>query len=84
MNDNDGQKKPSSRLGPAGILTIVVLVAFLVWSLWYAVHSWNQLEGIDISGVGWVFIVIGVLMTVALGAGLMALVFYSSRKDYDR
>jgi len=83
MNDNDNGKR-SSRLGPAGIFTIVLLLGFLAWSLWYAVHAWNELEGIAISGTGWVFIVIGVLATVALGAGLMALVFYSARADYDR
>jgi hypothetical protein len=28
--------------------------------------------------------VLGVIVTVALGAGLMALVFYSARHDMDR
>ena len=28
--------------------------------------------------------ILGVLVTLGLGAGLMALVFYSSRHDYDR
>jgi len=34
--------------------------------------------------VGWFFLVLGIVFTIALGAGLMALVFYSSRHDYDR
>jgi len=34
--------------------------------------------------MGWFFIVIGILFTLGLGGGLMALVFYSSRKDFDR
>jgi hypothetical protein len=81
MNDNDPR---SSRLTPAGWFAIVVLLGFLLWALWYAVHSWRALSGVDISFTGWVFIVIGILATLALGGGLMALVFYSSRHDYDR
>ncbi|HWA88698.1 MAG TPA: hypothetical protein VG889_01595 [Rhizomicrobium sp.] len=84
MNDNDAGHPKSSRLGAAGWIAIVVLVAFLAWSLWYAIHAWNALAGIDISGMGWFFIVIGILFTVAVGAGLMALMFYSSRHDMDR
>jgi hypothetical protein len=33
---------------------------------------------------GWTFMVLGVVVTTGLGAGLMALVFYSSRHDMDR
>jgi len=74
----------SSPLGPAGIFAIVVMLVFLAWAAWYAIHSWSALAGVQISGIGWFMIVVGVLFTVAVGAGLMALVFYSSRHDYDR
>lgn len=84
MNDNDPGNARSSRLTPAGWFAIVVLLGFLGWASWYAVNSWNALAGIDISVTGWVFIVFGVLLTLGLGGGLMALVFYSSRKDFDR
>jgi hypothetical protein len=40
--------------------------------------------GVHMSGWGWLFLVLGVVVTTALGAGLMALVFYSSRHDMDR
>jgi hypothetical protein len=36
------------------------------------------------SGFGWLFLVLGVVVTCGLGAGLMGLVFYSSRHDMDR
>jgi hypothetical protein len=36
------------------------------------------------SGWGWTFLVLGVVVTIGLGGGLMALVFYSSRHDMDR
>jgi len=77
-------RESSSRLGVAGWITIAVLVVLLAWAGWYALHAWNELAGIDISPMGWFFIVIGILFTLGLGGGLMALVFYSSRKDFDR
>ena len=83
MSGNQSRES-SNRLGVAGWVTIVVLVALLAWAGWYALHAWNALAGIDISPMGWVFIVIGILFTLGLGGGLMALVFYSSRKDFDR
>jgi hypothetical protein len=36
------------------------------------------------SPAGWLFLILGALITLGLGAGLMALVFYSSRHDYDQ
>lgn len=84
MNDNSPNDERPHKLGAAGWIAIVALAGFLVWSAWYAVHVWNALGGIHISVAGWIFIVIGVLLTVGLGAGLMFLVFYSSRKDFDR
>jgi hypothetical protein len=80
----DNRQESSGRLGLAGWITIIVLVALLGWAGWYAVHSWNALSGVGISPIGWVFIVIGILLTLGLGGGLMALVFYSSRRDFDR
>jgi hypothetical protein len=32
---------------------------------------------------GWVFMIMGAVVTLLVGAGLMALVFYSSRKGRD-
>jgi hypothetical protein len=83
MNDNS-PNLTSRRLGFAGWFAIIVIAGFLIWSVWYAVHAWNALAGVGISTTGWIFIVIGILLTIGLGAGLMALVFYSSRHDMDR
>lgn len=84
MNDNEQNEKSRRRLGLAGWFAIVAMVGFLLWSIWYAVSTWNALDGIQVSTAGWIFIVAGVLLTIGLGAGLMALVFYSSRHDMDR
>jgi hypothetical protein len=42
------------------------------------------LDGVQISLAGWIFMGLGIVFTLLVGGGLMALVFYSSRNDYDR
>jgi hypothetical protein len=69
---------------PAAIITLVVLLGLLGWAAWYAVGAWNAMRGVAMSPLGWVFMVMGAVVTFLVGAGLMALVFYSSRHDMDR
>ena len=59
-------------------VAIVVVVVFAV-----AASLWVGLGASEISGSGWAAMVLGVLATQALGIGLMALVFISSRRGYD-
>jgi len=65
-------------------LVIGVLAALLAGAIAIAVIGWN-LGGADvaISWHGLLAIVLGGLGTLALGGGLMFLVFYSSRRGYD-
>jgi hypothetical protein len=44
---------------------------------------WRQLGASEISTAGWLALVFGALATLALGVGLMALMFISSRQGYD-
>jgi len=69
---------------PFGIAAIAIMVGLLGWAVWYGVTSWNALSGVKISPLGWVFMILGVLVTFLVGAGLMALVFYSSRHNLDQ
>jgi hypothetical protein len=73
----------SRPLGPAGWFAIVVLAGFLVAAILYAAHSWNELAGTPIPPLGWLFMALGAIVTLVVGAGLMALLFYSSRKGKD-
>jgi hypothetical protein len=71
------------RVGPGGWFILIALLALLAASVFYAVDIWSSTDA-AMSGWGWGFLVAGVVVSVALGAGLMALVFYSSRHDFDR
>ncbi len=44
---------------------------------------WAQVGDVQISLAGWLAMGFGVLLTLALGIGLMTLVFISSRRGYD-
>ena len=78
------EKKRANKLSIAGWIALAVLAGFFAISLWYAVKVWTAMAGVQMSGYGWTFLVLGVVVTVALGAGLMVLVFYSARHDMDR
>lgn len=76
--------KRSSRITPAGVITVIILVGLLGWAGWYALGAWNAMGNVHMSVAGWIFLGMGIFFTFAVGAGLMALVFYSSRHDMDR
>ena len=65
------------------LITIIALAALLGLAIYGAIEAWNALEDTAISVHGWIALGAGVLVTFALGAGLMFLVFYSNRQGYD-
>jgi hypothetical protein len=65
------------------ILALITLLALLAVSLWYAVGSWTALDAPDMPTELYVAMVLGVLFSILVGAGLMTLMFYSSRHGYD-
>jgi TRAP-type C4-dicarboxylate transport system permease small subunit len=56
-------------------LIVVTLLAVLALSVWFAAASWARLGGESIPPYGYVAIVGGVLFSLLIGGGLMALVF---------
>jgi len=70
-------------LGPAGWLAIVALGSILGASIWFAFYGWNLTDGV-VSTNGFIALGLGVVFSMALGGGLMALVFWSNKKGYDR
>jgi len=65
------------------LLIILPLLALLAFATWFAVHAWTSIERPAIPAVGYVAMVLGIVFSLAVGCGLMALLFYSSRHGYD-
>ena len=78
------KKTEYSRLTAAGWIAILAMLLLLGWAVWYAVAAWQSLGNVPMSPRGWLFLCLGVVTTFGVGAGLMALLFYSSRHHYDR
>ena len=63
-------------VGGGAALLVAVVVAV-------AVVNWTGIGDSGIDANGWIALVLGVLATLGLGIGLMALVFISNRRGYD-
>ena len=77
---------PDSGSGRAGLGTIALvafLLAVLAFSLWYAARTWISIQGPPMPATGYVAMTLGVVFSLVVGGGLMALLFYSSRHGYD-
>ena len=64
-------------------LGVIALFALLAASLWYAYGLWTSLEAVDMPTELYVALAGGVIFSLIVGCGLMALVFYSARHGYD-
>jgi hypothetical protein len=64
-------------------LIILALFALLALAIWFAGSTWVHLRGDDIPLYGYFAIAGGVLVSLLVGGGLMALVYYSARHGYD-
>ena len=71
------------KLGVGALIAVGSLLGLLVLASIVAFKEWNHDQSIDIPAYGYVAITLGILISVAVGVGLMALVFYSSRYGYD-
>ena len=61
-------------------LLIVVMAAFLAVVFW---GVFRDFDGAAMNIHGWIALGIGAVLSLALGIGLMLLVFYSARRGYD-
>jgi ABC-type multidrug transport system permease subunit len=72
-----GKLSRASWIALAAAAAVVVAVVVVVAGLWATVGN------SEISLAGWVAMILGIILTLALGIGLMSLVFFSSRHGYD-
>ncbi|MFP4518507.1 MAG: hypothetical protein ACLFQ5_03535 [Oceanicaulis sp.] len=64
------------------LLLIAVMVVLVAATIWVAVDTWSAIDA-QMSWHGWLALFLGVVLTAALGVGLMRLLFYSSRSGHD-
>jgi hypothetical protein len=64
-------------------LLILGLSGILGLAIWFAGSAWSHFGGDAIPIYGYVAIAGGVIFSLGLGGGLMALVFYSNNHGYD-
>ena len=60
-----------------------VLSAFLTWAVVAAYLGWSIGGEAEMPSIGYAALAFGVVLSLIVGIGLMALVFYSSRAGYD-
>ena len=70
-------------MGRGSWAILVVLVMVLIATGVVAFKGWTGAAGTDVPASGYISLAIGVIFSLAVGIGLMALVFYSSRAGYD-
>jgi formate hydrogenlyase subunit 3/multisubunit Na+/H+ antiporter MnhD subunit len=75
--------KDFKRLSAGAWIAIVALVVLLVLAIVGVYYSGTDDLAAGVSGPGLMAMTFGVLFTIAVGAGLMGLIFYSSRRGYD-
>jgi TRAP-type C4-dicarboxylate transport system permease small subunit len=64
------------------IATVIAVALVLVLGVVVGT-MWTSIGDSEISPAGWIAMGFGVVITLAVGIGLMALVFISSRRGYD-
>jgi hypothetical protein len=71
------------KLGKLGVIALVLpLFAILAAAAWLAIDA-VSLPGPSMPATGYVAMALGVVFSLVVGIGLMALLFYSSRHGYD-
>lgn len=69
------------RIGTA--LAIAALLILLGATGWFAYDGLTAGDAPAMSGHAYVAMALGIVFSVVIGGGLMALLFYSSRRGYD-
>jgi len=87
MKDTSNNDRTSTimlaRMGAGSWIILIVLLSLLVATGVIIYFGWTLGNGTDVPTSGYAAMAFGVIISLAVGFGLMALLFYSSRKGYD-
>ncbi len=70
-----------STLGIVALLAALFVI--LAAAAWFASRAWTAISGPPMPAAGYVAMILGIVFSLVVGCGLMALLFYSSRHGYD-
>jgi hypothetical protein len=66
----------------ATVALALVLFSLLGLAVSFMIAAWTRTDA-QMSAHGWTALVLGVVLSLIVGCGLMALMFFSSRRGYD-
>ena len=78
------QRSESTSLSASAWIIILVLLSLLVATDFVAYLGWTLADGVEVSTAGYIAMAMGVLFSLIVGCGLMALVFINSRRRLRR
>jgi hypothetical protein len=64
------------------VVIVAALVVCLAITIAWALYAWNSID-VDMPAHGYIAMTLGIVFSLLVGCGLMALVFFSSRRGYD-
>ncbi len=70
-------------MGKGSWVIVAILLLLLAGTLFVSYLGWTSAAGTGVPASGYVALTLGVIFSLVVGCGLMALVFYSSRQGYD-
>jgi hypothetical protein len=76
----DSKPRP---IGTGGWIAIAAMGVALGLAIWFAFWGWNLTDAV-VDTNGRIALVLGAVFSMLVGGGLMALLFWSNRKGYDR
>jgi membrane protein DedA with SNARE-associated domain len=82
-NEDRASSATSARMGVGSWIILIVLLSLLIATGVVIYFGWTLGAGTDVPTSGYAAMALGVIVSLAVGFGLMALIFYSSRKGYD-
>ena len=83
MDSPIGKKPAANGISWGAVALIAPMLAILVAAGWLAARTWLAAAAAPMPASAYVALTLGVVFSLLLGCGLMALLFYSSRHGYD-
>lgn len=74
-------EKPKINIG--NLAAMSALLVMLIFAVIWASMAWTAGASTPMSGHGWAALTLGVVFSLVIGCGLMALMFYSARSGHD-